>query len=91
MKKLLIAVMMIVGATGNAMAFDFDMNGKVMTQIAIASIAKQILGNEININTGVGNVEVHTGRGIATGKMQRCWVSPQYHADGSVTNRMVCN
>jgi hypothetical protein len=90
MKKLLIAVMMGVAFTGNANAFEFDMNSKVMTQIAIVSIAKQILGNEININTGVGGVEVHTGRGIATGKMQKCWVSPQYHSDGSVTNRVVC-
>lgn len=88
MKKILIAVMMMMGATG-AHAVDFETNQDVLERIAIQQVITVVLGGKKNVD--IGGVSVGTAGVLGDGKVRDCWTVPQYHGDGSVTMRMVCN
>ena len=90
MKKILIAMMMTFATIGTVEATEFNWNKDVVTQNIINQVIGQVLGNTVNVNTGLGNVQIHTGRTVTTGKMKQCWISPKYDSQGNVTNRLVC-
>jgi len=91
MKKMLIAVMMIVGVTGNAQALEFDINQNVLIQTVLTQVIKNVNGGQgTDIKVGNGGVTIH-GAGVAgKGKMTKCWTSQIYSADGSVTTQLQC-
>lgn len=88
MKKILIAVLMGVAFTGNANAVEFEINGDAVLQNVIKQVVAQTIGN--TVKTGGGQVVVHTGKTVTTGKMTKCWNSPKYDSQGNMTMRLVC-
>jgi len=89
MKKILIAVMMMFVGVTTAHAVDFEPNKKVLERVIVAETVKIVLGGKRDID--FGGVSVGTAGVIGEGKVRDCWTVPQYHGDGSVTMRMVCN
>jgi len=88
MKKILIAMTMFAATIGNANAFEFQVNGDAVLQSVIKQVVAQTIGN--TVKTGGGQVVIHTSKGVATGKMTRCWNSPKYDSEGNMTMRVVC-
>ena len=90
MKKLLIAMMMIVGVTGNAQAFEFDFNENVLTDIAVTTVIKTVMGDKKQVKIGNGGVIIDTVGVIGKGKMTKCWTSQIHKSDGTVINQVQC-
>ena len=87
MKKILIAMMMVVGVTGNANAFEFQLSGDAVLHSVIKQVVAQTVGNTVNVG---GQVVVHTGKAVETGRATKCWNSPKYDSEGNMTMRVVC-
>jgi hypothetical protein len=86
MKKILIAMMMIVGAT-NAHAFEFKVNGDTL----LTEIVKQVVHQTVGTQIGDGkHVIVRTGNAAAQKKMTTCWTSTIYTSDGKAMPQLVC-
>jgi len=86
MKKILIVMMMTAAVTGNANAFDFEVNSNVMTETFVTSVLKQILPQTVKD----GNIIVHTGKITHTQQASKCWVKNVYDSQGNVKQKLVC-
>lgn len=87
MKKILIGLMMIVGATTNANAFEFQVNGDAL----LTEIVKQIVHQTVGDQVGDGkHVIIRTNNAANQGKVSQCWTSTIYTSKGKAMPQVVC-
>ena len=86
MKKILIAMMMLAGAT-NAHAFEFNVNGDALITQIIQQVVTQTVGDQMGDGK---HVIVRTGNAAAQKKMTTCWTSTIYTSDGKAMPQLVC-
>jgi hypothetical protein len=91
MKKLLIAMTMMIATVGNANAFEFDFNEHVMTEMVVTTVIKTVMGDKKQVKIGNGGVIIDTVGVIGKGKMTKCWTSQIYKSDGTVINQVQCH
>jgi len=87
MKKLLIAMMMVVGVTGNANAFEFQTNSAAIEHQIIKQVIGQVLGQTVKIGD---KVQIDTGIATTTGQMTKCWVKTWYDGNGNMKQKVMC-
>lgn len=87
MKKILIAMMMIAGAT-NAHAFEFQVNGNALLTTIIQQVVTQTVGDQMGDNK---HVIVHTGNAVQQKKLTQCWTSTIYNSQGKAMPQVVCH
>ena len=86
MKKILIAMMMLAGAT-NAHAFEFNVNGDAL----LTEIVKQIVHQTVGEQIGDGkHVIIRTNNAANQGKVSQCWTSTIYNSQGKAMPQVVC-
>ena len=86
MKKILIAMMMLAGAT-NAHAFEFNVNGDAL----LTEIVKQIVHQTVGEQIGDGkHVIIRTNTAANQGKVSQCWTSTIYNSQGKAMPQVVC-
>jgi len=86
MKKILIAMMMIAGAT-NAHAFEFQVNGDTL----LTEIVKQVVHQTVGSQMGDGkHVIIRTNNAANQGKLSQCWTSTIYNSQGKAMPQVVC-
>ena len=91
MKKILIAMMMVMGAT-NAHAFDIKFNttgtsGDMLGQILVQQIVKQIVPTGVIQN---GNVRINTGSIHNPLVQKQCYTKFVYGSQGNAKPFMSC-
>ena len=91
MKKLIIASILIFTSSSVFADVKFIENKTVLGQLFIMDTLNRIENGIGILKTPVANLESIITPSIITNPNKRCWMSPQYHSDGSVTPRLKCH
>jgi len=87
MKKLVIALMMVVAGVGNAQAFEFKINESAVAAMIVQSIIKQQVPSTVHESD---IFDIHTDTMITTGKSTECWNKVVYDSKGNARTKVVC-
>jgi len=91
MKKFIIALSIAL-ISGSATAdVKFIENNTVLAEILIRETFSRMFEGKGIVKTPVMNLETTITPSFITNPNKQCWISPQYHSDGSVTPRVVCH
>ncbi len=90
MKKLIIASILIFTSSSVFADVKFIENKTVLGQLLIIDTFNSIENGKGILKTPVTKRESTITPSFITNPNKRCWVSPQYHSDGSVTPRLKC-
>ena len=90
MKKLIIASLMIFTSSSVFADIKFIENKTVLGQLLIMDALNRIENGKVILKTPVTKLETTITPSVITNPNKRCWMSPQYHSDGSVTPRLKC-
>ena len=91
MKKLIIASLLIFTSSSVFADVKFIENKTVLGQLLIMDTLNRIENGIGILKTPVANLESTITTSLVTNPNKRCWMSPQYHSDGSVTPRLKCH
>ena len=91
MKKLIIASLLIFTSSSVFAEVKFIENKTVLGQLLIMDVFNRIENGKGILKTPVANLESTITPSFITNPNKRCWMSPQYHSDGSVTPRLKCH
>ena len=91
MKKLIIASLLIFTSSSVFAEVKFIENKTVLGQLLIMDVLNRIENGKGILKTPVANLESTITPSFITNPNKRCWMSPQYHSDGSVTPRLKCH
>ena len=91
MKKLIIASILIFTSSSVFADVKFIENKTVLGQLLIMDAFNRIENGKGILKTPVVNLESTITPSFITNPNKQCWMSSQYHSDGSVTPRLVCN
>ena len=91
MKKLIIASLLIFTSSSVFADVKFIENKIVLGQLLIMDAFDRVENGKGILKTPVANLESIITPWIITNPNNRCWLSPQYHSDGSVTPRLKCH
>ena len=91
MKKLIIASILIFTSSSVFADIKFIENKTVLGQLLIMDAFNRIENGKGILKTPVANLESTITPSFITNPNKRCWMSPQYHSDGSVTPRLKCH
>ena len=81
---------MMIATVGNANAFEFDFNENVLTEIAVTTVIKTVMGDKKQVSVGNGGVVIDTVGVIGKNKVTKCWTSQIYKSDGTIVNQVQC-
>ena len=90
MKKVIIASLLIFTSSSVFAEVKFIENKTVLGQLLIMDAFKRIENGKVILKTPVTKLESTIPPSFITNPNKRCWMSPQYHSDGSVTPRLKC-
>ena len=91
MKGLIFSIPLIF-ICGTAQSDAFTTQSKVVLgQLLIKETFSRVFEGKGVINPPVANLESTITPSFITNPNKRCWMSPQYHSDGSVTPRLKCH
>ena len=91
MKKLIIASILIFTSSSVFADVKFIENKIVLGQLLIMDAFNRIENVKGILKTPVANLESTITPSFITNPNKRCWMSPQYHSDVSVTPRLKCH
>ena len=91
MKKLIIASLLIFTSSSVFADIKSIENKTVLGQLLIMDAFNRIENGKGILKTPVANLESTITPSLITNPNKQCWVSPQYHSDGSVTPRLKCH
>ena len=91
MKKLIIASLLIFTSSSVFADVKFKENKTVLGHLLIMDAFNKIKDGKGILKTPVANLESTITPSFITNPNKRCWMSPQYHSDGSVTPRLTCH
>ena len=91
MKKLIIASLLIYNSSSVFADVKFKENKIVLGQLLIMDAFNRIENVKGILKTPVANLESTITPSFITNPNKRCWMSPQYHSDVSVTPRLKCH
>ena len=91
MKKLIIASILIFTSSSAFADIKFIENNDVLGQLLIRETFSRMIEGKGILKMPIANLESTITPSFITNPNKQCWVSPQYHKDGSVTPRLVCN
>tara|TARA_B100000035_G_C20780552_1_gene456662 strand:+ start:242 stop:517 length:276 start_codon:yes stop_codon:yes gene_type:complete len=90
MKKLIIASLLIFNSSSVFADIKFIENKTVLGQLLIMDAFNKIENGKGILKTPVANLESTITPSFIANQNKRCWMSPQYHSDGSVIPRLKC-
>ena len=90
MKKLIIASLLIFTSSSVFAEVKFIENKTVLGQLLIMDAFNRVENGKGILQTPVANLESTITSSFIANPNKRCWISPQYHSDGSVTPRLKC-
>ena len=91
MKKLIIASILIFTSSSVFADIKSIETKTVLGQFLIMDAFNRIENGKGILKTPVANLESTITPSLITNPNKQCWVSPQYHSDGSVTPRLKCH
>ena len=91
MKRLFLTLPLIL-LCSNANGSSFTEQHKTLLgQLFIKETFSRVFEGKGVINPPVANLESTITPSFITNPNKQCWMSPQYHSDGSVTPRLKCH
>ena len=90
MKKLIIASLLIFNSSSVFADINFKENKTVLGQLLMMDAFNRIKNGKGLLKTPVANLESTITPSLVTNPNKICWMSPQYHSDGSVAPRLKC-
>ena len=91
MKKFIIASILIFTSSITFADTRFNQTNAVLGQLLIMDAFKRATEGKGKIRTPIANLEDTFKDFQILNPHKFCYVSPQYHSDGTVTPRIVCN
>ena len=91
MKKLIIASLLIFNSSSVFADIESIENKTVLGQLLIMDVFNRIENGKGILKTPVANLESTITPSFIINPNKRCWMSPQYHSDRSVTPRLKCH
>ena len=91
MKKLIIASILIFTSSSVFADIKSIETKTVLGQLLSMDVFNRIENGKGILKTPVANLESTITPSFITNPNKQCWVSPQYHSDGSVTPRLKCH
>ena len=91
MKKLIIASLLLFTNSSVFAEVKFIENKTVLGQLLIMDAFNRIENGKGILKTPVTKLESTITPSFITNPNKQCWMSPQYHSDGSVTPRLKCH
>ena len=91
MKKLIIASLLIFTSSSVFADINFIENKTVLGQLLIMDTFNRIENGKGILKKSVTNLLSTITPSFITNPNKRCWMSPQYHSDGSVAPRLKCH
>jgi len=91
MKKLLIALSMVMISTSASSDIRFLENKRVFTELLINEALTQLIQGKGVLKSPSVSLERIITPSFVLNPDKECWMIPQYHSDGGVTPRLVCH
>ena len=91
MNKLIIVSLLIFNSPSVFADINFKENKTVLGQLLMMDAFNRIENGKGILKTPFVNLESTITPSFITNPNKGCWMSPQYHSDGSVTPRLRCH
>ena len=91
MKKLIIASLLIFNSSSVFADINSIETKTVLGQLLMMNAFNRIENGKGILKTPVAKLESTITPSFITNPNKRCWMSPQYHSEGSVTTRLKCH
>ena len=90
-KKRIVFLLILLSNSGAFAGVDFTHDKAIVGDLFIRDLFNRLEEGNGILNPPVLGSETMITPSFITNPNKRCWISPQYHGDGGVTPRLICN